>query len=76
MMKCAAGLSGYGLECSDLDTDESCTHTCQQGYNDNNHGEGQTYHCVDGIFSGTPLVCTGNMTKLIYLQSVCWHIQR
>ena len=50
-------LSGYGAECSDFDTDETCTQTCLEGYTDNNNGNGQHYTCEDGNFVGTLLVC-------------------
>ena len=46
---------GYGTECEELATGESCTQTCQPGYSNRS----ETYSCPDGILTGIPLVCEG-----------------
>jgi hypothetical protein len=50
--------AGYGTECDELVTDDTCTQTCTTGYSDNNNGDGQDYTCSAGEFVGTLLECT------------------
>ena len=40
-------------------TDMSTTEHCAPYYFDNNNGQGQTYTCPGGEFTGTALTCTG-----------------
>jgi len=49
--------NGFNNECADLETNETCIQTCSEGYEDNNFGNGQTYSCPDGEFTGTLLAC-------------------
>eukprot|EP00808_Paulinella_micropora_P003614 g41849.t1 len=48
---------GFGTMCNGLVTGATCTHTCEQGYSDNNGGYGQVYTCPKGQVSGTLLTC-------------------
>ena len=44
-------------------TNNTCKQTCMSGYSDNNNGNGQEYTCPNGVFTGTKIVCTGNITS-------------
>eukprot|EP00494_Astrolonche_serrata_P026919 UN27182 len=51
---------GYGSECDNLNSGETCTQTCLTGWTDNNSGNGQDYSCLTATFEGTLIECTAN----------------
>lgn len=53
---------GFGSQCANFKTDQTCAHLCLVGFEDNNNGLGQEYTCVDGVFVGTALTCVGTTT--------------
>jgi hypothetical protein len=54
---------GYGYECDEFVTDETCHHRCKPGFTNQavNGSNGQVYTCDAGVFVGTPLNCTRDL---------------
>jgi hypothetical protein len=56
----ANNAEGFGSECDDMVTDETCTQFCTAGYDDGLSGAGAEYTCAAGTFAATSsmLTCT------------------